>query len=182
MTSFGDLEVHQIQTDPNNSIETLETAQKAIYRTASLNSNVFMGDKEEALAISLTKDASIVWKYVQQLINFYNLTINNLYNFKGYQIQLTMLPITHYNVKEMMEIHRKSAEYGIGRLEVIVASGTKQGHIEHKAKLEDFLKLDKILKPLSSSHTQTKTPETPAEEGKTETDVEENEQDKENKN
>lgn len=182
MTSFGDLEVHQIQTDLNTSIETLETAQKAIYRTASLNSNVFMGDKEEALAIGLTKDASIVWKYVQQLINFYNLTINNLYNFKGYQIQLTMLPITHYNVKEMMEIHRKNAEFGIGRLEVIVASGTKQGHIEHKAKLEDFLQLDKILKPLSSSHTQTKTPETPSEEDKTETDVEEDEQDKENNN
>lgn len=71
-----------------------------------------------------------------------------------------MLPITHYNLQEMMEIHRKNGEYGIGRLEAIVASGTKQGHIAHKTKLEEFLKLDEILKPLKSSHTQSLTEKT----------------------
>ena len=39
--------------------------------------------------------------------------------------------------------------------DLIVASGTKQRHLTHKATLEDFLKLDEILKPLSSSHTQS---------------------------
>lgn len=87
-------------------------------------------------------------------MNFYNLTINNLYNFRGYQIELTMLPITHYNLKEMMENHRRNGEYGIGRLEAIVASGTKQRHIAHKSKLEKFLKLDDVLTPLASAHTQ----------------------------
>jgi uncharacterized protein with von Willebrand factor type A (vWA) domain len=106
------------------------------------------------------------------LLNFYNLTINNLYSFKGYQIELTMLPITHYNLKEMMEIQRRNAEYGIGRLEAIVASGTKQKHITHKGKLEEFLKLDEILKPLASSHTRsTEEPDTQVEEE--EVDIEE---------
>ena len=77
-----------------------------------------------------------------------------------------MLPITHYNLKEMMEIHRRNGEYGIGRLEAVVASGTKQKHVMHKSKLEDFLGLDEILKPLSSSHTQSgkDTDDTPEEE------------------
>jgi len=43
----------------------------------------------------------------------------------------------------------------VGRLELIVASGTKQRHIAPKAELEKFLKLEEILKPLQSSHTQS---------------------------
>jgi hypothetical protein len=110
------------------------------------------------------------------LLNFYNLTINNLYSFKGYQIELTMLPITHYNLKEMMEIQRRNAEYGIGRLEAIVASGTKQKHITHKSKLEEFLKLDEILKPLASSHTRSAEElDTQVEEETVEIDIEEDE-------
>lgn len=67
-----------------------------------------------------------------------------------------------------MELYRGNAEYGIGRLEAIVASGTKQRDITHKAVLEDFLKLDEILKPLASSHT-TPGDTTPKEDTGTET-------------
>ena len=63
-----------------------------------------------------------------------------------------------------MELYRGNAEYGIGRLEAIVASGTKQRDIMHKSALEEFLKLDEILKPLASSHTQTNKDETPVKE------------------
>lgn len=157
LTTFGDVEIHSIQEDSKFSTEVLEKAQEAVYRAAGLNPNQFNGAIKESLELGLKKDQSIVWRYIQQLTNFYNLTINNLYNFKGYQIQLTMLPITHYNLQEMMEIHRRNGEYGIGRLEAIVASGTKQGHIAYKSKLEEFLKLDEILKPLKSSHTQSST-------------------------
>lgn len=155
LTTFGDVEIHQLQKDYESSSETLEKAQAAIIRSAGLNANQFLGENVESLKVALQKDQAAVWRFVQQLVNFYNLTINNLYNFKGYEIQLTMLPITHYNLKEMMEIHRRNAEYGIGRLEAVAASGTKQGHIEHKSKLEEFLKLDEVLKPLASSHTQS---------------------------
>lgn len=98
-------------------------------------------------------------------MSYYNLAINNLFNFRGYQAELTMLPITHYNQENMMDMYRKGGEYGLSRLEAIVASGTKQRHLTHKAALEDFLRLDEILKPLSSSHTQSgKDEEEPKEE------------------
>jgi len=155
VTTFGDVQIHPMQEAAKFATESLQKAQEAIYRTAGLSSDMFMGKTAEALSISLTRDQATVWKYVQQLMNFYNLTINNLYNFRGYQIELTMLPITHYNLKEMMESHRRNGEYGIGRLEAIVASGTKQRHIAHKSKLEKFLKLDEVLTPLASAHTQS---------------------------
>ena len=59
-----------------------------------------------------------------------------------------MLPITHYNASESLKNYRSNAEYGVGRLELIVASGTKQEVIVAKSELEDFLRLDEILKPL----------------------------------
>lgn len=153
LTTFGDVEIHPLQENSSVQNKTLETANKVIYDTAGLNSSLFNGTTQDALTYSQIRDASMVWKYIQQLVNFYNLTINNLFNFKGYQIELTMLPITHYNMKDSMEIYRRNAEYGVGKLELIVSSGTKQRHINHKHELESFLKLDEILTPLKSSHT-----------------------------
>lgn len=166
MTTFGDVSIHPMQEAPKASNDSLKMAHDAIYRSAGLNNMLFTGQTKESLETSLNRDQATVWKYVQQLVNFYNLTINHLYSFRGYQIELNMLPITYYNQKEMMEIHRRNGEYGIGRLEAVVASGTKQKHILHKAKLEDFLNLSDILQPLSSSHTQSgkDTNDTPAEE------------------
>ena len=155
MTTFGDVTVHPMQAESSVQNQNLEKGHETIFRTAGLNTSLFTGATKEALDYSLTRDQSYVWKHIQQLINFYNLTINNLYNFKGYQIELTMLPITHYNTQNVMEMYRRNAEYGIGRIESVVASGTKQKHIPHKSKLEEFLKLDEVLKPLKSSHTRS---------------------------
>lgn len=155
ITSFGDVQLHRLQENDKTSVETLEKAQEAIYDAAGLNANMFVGDSDESLRFALTKDQSTIWKIVQQIVNYYNLTINNLFNFRGYQAELTMLPITHYNQKDMMENYRRGGEYGINRLEAIVASGTKQRHLVHKAELEKHLKLDEILKPLKSAHTQS---------------------------
>lgn len=155
ITTFGDVQLHPVQEQSKISNEAVKMGHEAIFRASGLNSNAFNGTIKDSLDISLKRDQSTIWKYVQQLVNFYNLTINNLYSFRGYQIELTMLPITHYNAMEMMEIHRRNAEYGIGRLEAVVASGTKQKHISYKSKLEEYLELSTILKPLASSHTQS---------------------------
>lgn len=155
LTTFGEVGIHPIIKENYDSSDILKKALQGIYRTAGVNADMFTGDSQDAIDFSLTKDQATIWRYVQQLVNFYNLTINNLFNFKGYQAELTILPITHYNLSKMMELHRRNGEYGIGRLEALVASGTKQKHIGPKSELEEFLKLDEILKPLQSSHTRS---------------------------
>ena len=167
LTTFGDTDIKPLQSASGVQNNTLERANEAIYYKAGMNSNIFTGRNKTSLELSIVKDASIMWKYIQQLTSFYNLTINNLYNFKGYQIEFNLVQIHAYNEKDKMELLRRNGEYGIGRLEAIVASGTKQRSIQAKADLEEFLKLDEILKPLVSSHTQS---------GKTEEKVEESEE------
>lgn len=155
LTSFGDTSLHPLQPKSSIQNETLKKAYEAIYFPSGMNINLFSGATKDALETSLARDASEMWKYIQELVNFYNLTINNLFNFKNYQLQLSMVPITHYNHQKQMELHRRNAEFGVGKLELIVASGTKQQHIQSKAEVEDYLKLEEILKPLRSSHTQS---------------------------
>ena len=48
-----------------------------------------------------------------------------------------------------------NANFGVGKLEAVVATGIKQREIADKAALEKYLKLDEILVPLQSAYTST---------------------------
>lgn len=153
LTTFGDAQIQNAQSSRTERNEVLINAYKSIYNNSGINNEFFSSDNTEALRISLDKDLSIVWNLATQITNFYNLAINNSYNFNGYQCELNILPVTHYNQRDMMQKYKESATLGVGKMEFIIASWTKQSHIQSKMELEDFLKLDE-LKPLSTSYTQ----------------------------
>lgn len=153
LTTFGDMDILSIGDDQTKENKTLANAYAAIFDNAGENNGLFSATQKESLTFSLKRDESIVWKFVQQLTSIFNLAINNSFNFKGYQCDLSILPITYYNRTEMMNIYKEGATLGVGKLEYIVSTGTKQVDIQAKIDLEGFLKLDQ-LKPLSTSYTQ----------------------------
>ncbi len=153
MTTFGDLDVLSIGEDDSKENKTLDNAYNSIYDTSGLNHNLFNANSVEALKYALKRDEAVVWKYIQQLMNFYNVTVNHSFNFKGYQCDIIMLPVTIYNQAEMIELYKNSATLGVSKIEYIISTGVKQIHIGAKIELEDFLHLDQ-LKPLSTSYTQ----------------------------
>ena len=153
LTSFGKFDVHQLSQDSTKENKTLQNAYNAIYDNLGSNNNLFNGSTDAALAYSLTVEQSYVWNYIQQLVTFYNVVINNAFNFHGYQCDFQILPITGYNEKDMLVKYKEGATLGIAKLEYAVAFGCKQVSLGSKYELEDFLKLDK-LKPLSTSYTQ----------------------------
>ena len=153
LTTFGNMDVLSIGDDQSKENKTLANAYAAIFDNAGENNGLFSAAQKESLLYSLKRDESIVWKYVQQLTAIFNLAINNSFNFKGYQCDLSILPITAYNRTEMMNIYKEGATLGVGKLEYIVSTGTKQVNIQAKIDLEQYLKLDQ-LKPLSTSYTQ----------------------------
>lgn len=153
VTTFGDMNVLSIGQDIAQENKTLDNAYNSIYDNSGENHTLFNGTIKEALTYALQRDQSTTWKYVQQLVNFYNLTINNSFNFKGYQCDLTILPITTYNEQEKITLYKEGATLGVTKLEYIVSTGVKQINLESKFILEDYLKLDQ-LKPLSTSYTQ----------------------------
>lgn len=155
LTTFGGVERIPLQDKSSVQNDTVKKAHEGVYYDAGLNNSLFNESTKEGIEASLKRDAAFVWRYVEQLTNFYNLSINNLFSYGGYQLEFSMIPITHYNQDKMMELYRKNSEYGVGKLELIVASGTRQEHINAKADVEKLLKLDEILIPLQSSHTRS---------------------------
>jgi hypothetical protein len=70
-----------------------------------------------------------------------------------------VLPISPYNEKDKLEYYTANAQYGVGKLDLMMASGIKQVDLESTIELEQFLDLAHRLTPLQSSHTQSSSAE-----------------------
>lgn len=77
ITTFGDVHVDRISDNDTSENQVLSKAFKSIFNNAGFNSGIFTDDSVTALKMSLVRDKGAVWNYIQQLVNFYNLTVNN---------------------------------------------------------------------------------------------------------
>lgn len=165
ITTYGDVHVDKISDDDDSATAVLANAYKAIFNNGGFNSTIFTSDSVTALKLGLIRDKSYVWKFVQQYTSFYNICINSWLEFKGYEANVDILPISPYTQDEDVKRYKDNATLGIGKIDYIVASGTKQRHIQDVFDLESRLDLTQIV-PLQTSYTQTaedrKQEETPS--------------------
>lgn len=82
------------------------------------------------------------------------MTVNNWFDFKDYQADIDILPISTYTYIDDIKVYKENATLGIGKLDYIIASGIKQIDLQDQFYLEKFLKLDQIT-PMQTSYTQT---------------------------
>jgi len=157
VTTIGKIDVKQLQQTNNVQDQALQRAYAGIFASAGVNSNLFTGTTSESIQISTERDAAMVWQYIEQIVNALNLAINNIHNFGNYQLGLTILPITHYNEKNKISQYNENATLGVGIIDFIISTGTKQVELDSTMKLEEFLGLPKKLLPLQSSHTTAST-------------------------
>ena len=69
---------------------------------------------------------------------------------------VTILPITWYNQSKMADMYIKNSQYGFSWILPYVASGKKQSTLLDNAYIEqEVLNLSEVMRPLSSSFTQT---------------------------
>lgn len=154
VTTLGKMQVLPLSEEGSKDVNTLINAYKTVYNDSGANNDLFVGNTSNSTAASINRDDSLVWNYIQQLQLIYNLSLNNLFNFKGYQCNISILPTTHYNRAEMQEILFKNVSMGISKLDFIIASGNKQIDINDSLILEKELKLDRYT-PFSTAYTQT---------------------------
>ena len=154
ITTYGDVHVDRISESDTSENQVLSKAFKAIFNNAGFNSGIFAGESVQALNMSLIRDKGRVWKYVQGLLNFYTIAINNWFEFKDYQADIEILPISPYTYNDDITKYKENATLGVGKLDYFVASGIKQKNIQDQLYLESFLALDSIV-PMQTSYTQT---------------------------
>ena len=153
ITTFGKTDIHDLQANVNEQSEILNTAYNNIYNSAGVDYHVFVSDKD--LEVSLNRDKAFMWDFYKKVMLFYNITINDLLNFKPYQCKINLLPICVQMEDEDAQRYIEFAGAGIGRLNAVVASGIKQIDLEDAYNVEKFLNFDKILKPLQSMYTSS---------------------------
>lgn len=157
ITVFGPTEVVKLQEEGKAENKRINQSYNTIFNASGLNANSFNGSTDKALEYSFTAAKGFVWKFIEKISAYLNLTVNNIYNFKPLQAKIKFLPITMFDDLEQIKMYRENASYGIGKLEAIIATGVKQKEILATSKLEKFLDLESLLVPLSSSHTQSNT-------------------------
>ncbi len=153
LTTFGNTELISLRSKNANDREASRNAYKTIFYDAGLNDSLFIGETEHSLTASIKKDEAYIWQLIQKLQLFYTIATNNLYNFKPYQVQVSILPITRYNEQTQQAKFLEYAALGVGKLQAIVSIGIKQSEVVAQAELENFLRLNEILIPLQSAYT-----------------------------
>ncbi len=154
ITTYGDIKVAKISENDISENQVLTKAFKAIFNNAGFNSGIFTSESVQALSMSLVRDKGMVWKYVQQIISFYNIAVNNWFNFGGYQADIDILPISSYTYTDDIKVFRDNATLGVNKIDYLIASGIEQKHISDVLALEKILGLDQIT-PMQTSYTQT---------------------------
>ena len=155
LTTFGKTDLIEMNAERTKENKTLQQAYDNVFYSTGLNPEIFRGESATAVKATIQKDAAYVFKMLNQITNFYNLAINNLFSFGPYEARINMLQITAYDEEAKVKLYRENANFGIGKLEAVIAAGIKQRDIADKHALEQYLNLDSILVPLQSTHTNT---------------------------
>lgn len=154
ITTYGEAHVEQVAKNDNADNEILTKAYNSVFNNAGLNGGLFISDSVTALQMTIARDKQYIWRFVQALVTFYNLSINNWLDFKGYEADIDILPISPYTYDSDVKRYKDNATLGVGKVDYIVASGTKQRYIQDMFNLESFLNLSQIT-PMQTSYTQT---------------------------
>lgn len=126
------------------------------YENAGLSSEIFYATGGTTLEYSVNNATS----FMSQLIDKYSTWLSMLCysQFKYGKIIpiVTILPITWYNQTKMSDMYLKNSQYGFSWILPYVASGKKQSTLLDNAYIEqEVLDLSEVMRPLSSSFTQT---------------------------
>lgn len=154
ITTYGDVNVQQIGEPDTSENQVLSKAFKSIFNNAGFNNALFTGESVEALTDSLYRDRNEVWGHIQKFLNFYSIAINNWFDFKDYEANIEILPISPYTYNDDIETFKSNATLGVGKLDYLIASGIKQKNVTDQLNLETFLGLGDIT-PMQTSYTQT---------------------------
>ena len=154
ITTWGQVHVEKIAENDTAENKVLSNAFDSIFNNAGFNSTLFTGESVAAVNMSLIRDKGNIFRYVQKLVKFYTITINNWYNFKDYEADLDILPISIYTYNDDIKVFKDNATLGVGKLDYLIAAGIKQRNIQDTFELESFLQLENIT-PMQTSYTQT---------------------------
>lgn len=130
---------------------------KSVYSELGISSQLFSTEGNMALEKSMIVDESLIFTLVEKFENWINSILDNEFlddDIEMFSTRLTIPPISNNNRQEMSQKYKDMATLGYGRLLPAIALGQSQLDIMATPVFENsILDLDKVMKPLQSSHT-----------------------------
>lgn len=164
-TSLAETEILDLQDSKQANRDNLEKIERSFYNEAGVSKNLFASDGTTALDYSQVADFALAYDMSKIFATFLSYHSNRKFVDKKFFLEVTILPITHYNREKIFELYLKGAQYGYSKIMAGVAAGIKQSNLLNLNTLEnDYLDLASKMVPLQSSHT-TSGKDIEAEEG-----------------
>jgi len=168
LTTFAEVEMLNISDRSIKERDNLDKIERSVYTEAGVSRLLFSSDSATSVDASITNDMTLVLSMSEQYVNWLAYQANLRYGENSkYYFDVSILPISHYNRKEMLDIYIKTAQYGYSKILVSIATGIKQSSFLDLMEFEnDILKLSEQMVPLQSSNTQSGSAETSGEGGR----------------
>lgn len=157
-TSLAETEMLELQDSKQANRDNLEKIERSVYNEAGISKNLFASDGTTALDFSQVADFALAYNMSKPFATFLSYHANRKFQDKKFFLEVTILPITHYNREKIFDLYLNGAQYGYSKIMTGVAAGVKQSNLLNLNTLEnDYLDLATKMIPLQSSHTTSGT-------------------------
>ena len=155
-TSLAETEILDLQDSKQANRDNLEKMERSVYNEAGVSKNLFASDGTTALDYSQVADFALAYDISKIFATFLTYHANRKFSDKKFFLEVTILPITHYNREKIFNLYLQGAQYGYSKIIAGVAAGMKQSNLLNLITLEnDYLDLASKMVPLQSSHTSS---------------------------
>lgn len=157
LTTYGDVDIVSSKTSTADQVDsTLTRMEQNIYAQAGVSTQLFAATGGSALSTSLDNDLALMMYFANKVSRFITNLLNDRFANGNINFKYEILPITYYNTDAFVSTSFKLVGLGYSALLPALALGLSQKDLTSIKELEnDVLKLPDILKPLSSSYTQS---------------------------
>ena len=158
LTTFADVDVADLSDKGNlTSVDRLERVERSLYNEAGVSQKQFNTDGQTALDKSIANDEATMTDlmlqfeaYAKRLLAAFNK------NPKRLEYNVTILPTTIYNYKDLSKMYKEQTQIGFSKLLPQVALGMSQSEIIATACFENgMLSLNDLFVPPQMSSTMS---------------------------
>ena len=172
LTSFGNVDIKDLQSARGVITNNLEKIEKSIYGEAGVSKQLFSADNSTSLTKSIENDCALVTILGNSFASWFKFVINNeCANYNNLAFDIVLLPITHFNRFDIFKNSLNAAQNGYSIFIPSLCLGISQKQLINLKHLEKALKLTDLLEPLQTSYTQSSSSAATKEQGKAQAEI-----------
>lgn len=153
LTTFADTTIEGIQESQKVQQNVIKDAEQGVFTQAGVASSLFNSDSNTTQKSSILKDVASLKYIISSIGTFLNKQLRDAIDE---DLWMKLLPVSEHTKKEQYDSYVQGFTYGMPfRMMAAIINGVTQQEFMDLVELENVvLKLNDIMEPAKSSHTQ----------------------------